>query len=127
MGTMIFAFIGLGILLIAAGLWRITAQRTARERWVRVDGVFEGASVGIENAATSIVRFRTREGREIVGSPRISTDVGIYPEGRTIPVWYDPENPERFETEVQASDRLFGPLLVTAGLLPLAYGLSRLL
>lgn len=116
-----------GLVLVAAGTWLVTSQRRARERWVRVDGSYEGPSQAIESAATSIVRFRTLEGREILGSPRTSTDVGVYPSGRTVPVWYDPDDPERFETQVLAADRWIGPALIVAGLLPLGWALAHVL
>ncbi len=113
----------LGLTLLAAGIAVRTVRYRRLERWVRVDGVTVGSSPGGAGEPTAtVVQFTARFGRIVTGTPRSFSDTGFYPTGRTVPVWYDPDNPERFEANVNFFDRHRGLLLILPGALMSLFG-----
>jgi hypothetical protein len=102
--------------LVGYGLFRRHEQDERRRYWPQVPGRVvaersQGYGAGGDSTYDSIVLFKTLDGSEITGSPRGGVYLGMPVVGRTVPVWYDPRDPNLFEARIYALDR--------AGSLPL--------
>ena len=111
-----------GAALLVFGGWRVRSRARARRDWVKVDGVVSGISPSID-VTTFVIDFTTVDGVEVSDSPRVSTDIGWYPQGKAVKVWYDPSDPTRFEADVFFIDRLVGPFAAVIGVVLIAGGL----
>ena len=103
---------------VAYGLARRHGQDTRRRYWPRVPGrvIAErdpGYGAGFRSSFDSLVTFRTLDGTEIQGTPRGGIYLGMPVAGRSVPVWYDPRDPNLFEARIHAVDRAGSlPLLI---------------
>lgn len=93
-------FLAIGPLLFIGGVVHFVVARSIRGGRTKVTGAIVGwrHSGGGTNVSTPTVQFTTRDGREVTRTLNGSVDIGIYRE-KPVPVWYDPEDPERFSTE----------------------------
>ena len=104
-GTFVaLGFFALSGLCLLVGAVARSAGRRRRRDWVSVEGVVVGEQRVLDSHAP-VIAFRAMDGREVRGTPRVSSDTGISPQGRVVPVVYDPQDPERFHAEVRAVDR----------------------
>lgn len=96
-----------GLLVVAAVLGAAASLRRARRRarhagWTRTDGVVV-AEEGVLNTGSGarsflpVVRFTSRDGREVEATPRSGTYAGVSRVGRAVTVVYDPQEPTRFD------------------------------
>lgn len=98
--SLIQLFAAIGPLLFIGGVVHLLVARSIRGRRTKVTGAIIGwnHSGAGTNVSTPTVQFTTRDGQEITRNLSGSVDIGIYRE-KPVPVWYDPDNPERFSTE----------------------------
>lgn len=110
---------------LALGIWLNRRDEGERDRsWVRTDGRMLGWHHARDTRRRSrpIVRFQTADGQSVRGMPRWAWDVGIYLQRRKpVPVWYDPEEPERFDTRVWPLDRRWMLLMVVGAVLSIMF------
>ena len=97
-------------LFVGYALWQRRRQDARRRRWAAVRGTvtgerWQGHGVGDNSSSDPVIVFRTEDGTEITGSPRGGMYLGMNIVGREVPVWYDPQNPHRFEARIYALDR----------------------
>lgn len=105
-----------GVVLAAAGLVLLLRRRRIRQQWQRTTGLTSGTRHS-ERGSASRITFTTRDGRSIEGAPLGYVDIGYYPVGKQVPVWYDPADPVRFHAQITILDRHLGAVLVVIGLL----------
>lgn len=108
----VVAVVLLGVLVLASmiGLHRRRRQKARRAGRVRVTGrvvdeVDTGSGGKDWSTSAVVVAFRTLDGQEVHGVPPGGWDLGLPVTGRAVPVWYDPADPRRFETQVHRVDR----------------------
>lgn len=99
----------LGPLLLAFAVWRYLRGARLRREWTRVDGqIVSWEHTRLEDSSISnpLIRFTTREGRQVEQVKQWTLDIGWYPKNTTVPVWYDPQDPQRFYAELFGVDRM---------------------
>jgi hypothetical protein len=96
----------ISVVLVLIGLATGRTARRHRREWTRADGVVLGES-GLDGGDLwrPVVEFVTVDGQRVRHFPRSSSDIGVSAQGRTVPVWYDPADPRRFEAQVRWLDR----------------------
>lgn len=104
-----------GGVVAAAGLVLQLRRRRIRRQWQPTSGRTSGTRHS-ERGSGSSVSFTTDDGRDIEGAPLAYVDIGYYPVGKEVPVWYDPADPRRFHAHATALDRHLGVLLMVVGL-----------
>lgn len=106
---LVFLLVPLGIALVGAFFFVTGIVLTRRERaFQRVAVDAQGVVTGFERRRITrrrfgtvsrayhdfpVVRYTTREGREVQFTSPIGTSPRIHREGQTVPVLYDPSNP----------------------------------
>lgn len=81
-----------GGVVAAAGLVLQLRRRRIRRQWQPTSGRTSGTRHS-ERGSGSSVSFTTDDGRDIEGAPLAYVDIGYYPVGKEVPVWYDPADP----------------------------------
>jgi Protein of unknown function (DUF3592) len=94
-----FVLIPIGLLLLVAAVWSVWTTRAWLARAVEVQGtVIEMVRVrDSDNTGylfTPLVRFQTAQGRTIEFQSSLRTNPPAYRAGQTVPVLYDPEEPQ---------------------------------
>lgn len=115
------ALIVVGALLMAAGAGLVVQRVRRTATWVPARGVVTGHRE-TNGQSFPVVRFTTREGREVTATQSTTVDVGVHPTGGDVGVRYDPERPERFVRDGGLGLGLLGPVLDVLGVLLVAAG-----
>lgn len=99
-----------GAVLLVLGLSMAVRRSRRRRDWTRTRGNVAGwrhSTVGSVDVSRSTsvpqVTFTTAEGREVTASLGYGVDLGIYPTGGEVDVWYDPADPERVQANVMGT------------------------
>lgn len=122
----VFALVAavVGVVLAAGGLVLLLRRRRIRQRWQRATGLTSGTRHS-ERGSGPAITFTTLDGRSVEGAPLGYVDIGYYPVGKQVPVWYDSADPARFHAQITILDRHLGAVLVVVGLV-MAAALGRL-
>ena len=106
--------VGLVVALIGVILAAHRARR--RRQWTRTRGTVAGwrhTAMGMDGGVSvPQVSFRTADGREVTASLPYGVNVGIYPTGGEVDVWYDPADPQRVQANVMGTGCLPYVLIV---------------
>lgn len=107
------------LLAVAVGLLRRRRQGDLRRSWPQVQGEVVGTSAPIAGGARHqpIVQYQTLEGETITVRRRTGWNIVTPVEGRQVPVWYNPADPERFDVQISFVDRHGTLSFILAGLL----------
>lgn len=97
-----------GLVTVVAGVILAVHRARRRRQWTRTRGTVTGwrhTMTGAENGGISVpeVSFRTADGREVTASLPYGVNVGIYPTGGEVDVWYDPADPQRVQANVMGT------------------------
>ncbi len=100
----------LGTIMLIIGLTLAVRRGRRRRDWVHTRGTVVGwrhSMVGSvdRDGGVSVpqVAFTTREGREITTGLGYGVDLGVYPTGGEVDVWYDPADPMRAQANVMGT------------------------
>ena len=117
-GVMLLLLIGLGASdttslgwYLVAGIAVALRQASRRRSWTRTEGTIVGFNHSGESSLPR-VRFVADDGEVVEGEQNGAFDIGVYLPGGTVPVWYDPANPERFTARVRGSHASWTILVV---------------
>jgi uncharacterized protein DUF3592 len=90
----------LGVLAVVWAALAFLVQRRFLKRAVRTTGVVEGLNVDRTSKGTTytpVIRFETAAGASVVATANRGSSRSSYQVGQTIPVLYDPANPQKLE------------------------------
>ena len=106
----------IGSILIAVGLFMLVRSWRAATEWIATEGTVidleESRDEGV--SYSPIVRFSTRDQREITFTDSISTRPAMFKVGEVVKVLYDPENHDR--ARIGSTFRLYISAMVAGGL-----------
>lgn len=117
--------------LVVAGLVRAHRQAARRRSWVPTRGrVRDERSPGELpgwRISDAVVEFTTLDGLDVSGVPVNASPLGRISAGRSVPVWYDPRDPLRFEAVLPGGGRCGLVLFTVAGAVVAALVLASVL
>lgn len=110
------------VFVLAAPVFLVAGLRQQGQRsgqvatWPKVAGrVVRDTVFSDIGASTSTIEFTTLDGRVIRAEATSSVDSGTDATGRNVPVWYDPEEPERIWAKVHTGDSSVVPTVLLSG------------
>lgn len=98
--------VGLALVFLVLGLTMAVRRSRRRRDWTRTRGSVVGwrhSLSGGTNVSTPQVAFTTADGREVTAELAYGVDLGIYPTGGEVDVWYDPTDPRRVQANVMGT------------------------
>lgn len=105
-----------GLVMVALGLTMSVRRGRRRRDWTRTRGTVAGwrHNQGAGSSGTSVpsVAFVTQDGQEVTASLGYGVDLGIYPTGGEVDVWYDPADPRRVQANVMGTGCVPSALVV---------------
>jgi hypothetical protein len=94
------AVVTLGVLALVWAVLAFLVQRRFLSKAVRTTGVVEGLNVDRTSKGTTytpVIRFETAAGASVVATANRSAGKRTFQVGQTVPVLYDPANPQKLE------------------------------
>ena len=97
-----------GLVTVVAGVILAAHRARRRRQWTRTRGTVAGwrhTNMGGDGNGVSVpqVSFRTEDGREVTASLPYGVNVGIYPTGGEVDVWYGAADPRRVQANVMGT------------------------
>jgi hypothetical protein len=94
------AIVVLGVLAVVWAALAFLVQRRFLSKAVRTSGVVAGVNVDRTTKGTTytpVIRFETTAGASVVATANRSAGKRTFQVGQTVPVLYDPANPQKLE------------------------------